>query len=188
MALSRLLVMTLFLSLSGGFLNCHAKAAEVGGDFSLTDQNGEPFRLQQLRGKVVLLFFGYTYCPDICPTELSNIAAVLDGLETQAQNVQGIFITLDAERDKPHVLKDYTSYFNKELLGLTGSQAEIDRVAERYRVKYQKHAMQEGRYGIDHSANLYVIDQSGNLATVVPYGFPPEHVLTIVQHLLSGDH
>ncbi|MCU7848198.1 MAG: SCO family protein [Candidatus Thiodiazotropha sp. (ex Lucinoma kastoroae)] len=178
-------VLFLFIA-SIGFVNCHAKAAEMGGDFSLLDQDGSPFQLQQLRGKVVLLFFGYTYCPDVCPTELSNISAVLSGLEHQADQVQGLFITLDAERDKPKVLKDYTGFFNKDLIGLTGSQADIDQVAAQYRVKFQKHITGKDHYSIDHSANLYVIDRNGQLATVVPYGFPPEHVLDVVQHLLDG--
>ena len=158
---------------------------EIGGDFTLTDHNGRPFELSRQRGKLVLLFFGYTFCPDICPTELSNLAAVLDGLGDQSDQVQGLFVSLDPQRDTPEVLRDYTRYFNPALIGLTGEGAEVDRIAGQYRVQYQRHERADGRYSLDHSANLYVIDRQGRLAAVVPYGLPPEHVLRLVQDMLA---
>lgn len=159
----------------------------IGGDFSLTNQYGQPFQLQELRGKVVLMFFGYTSCPDICPTELSNLAAVLNELEGAAEQVQGIFVTIDPERDRPEVLKDYVGYFSKDLIGLTGSSGQIEEVAGKYRAKYRKTPRPGGAYSMDHSADLYVIDQSGQLFAVVPYGLPPEHVLGVVRRLLDSD-
>jgi protein SCO1/2 len=158
----------------------------IGGDFSLTDQYGQPFPLRELRGKVVLMLFGYTSCPDICPTELSNLAAVLNELEGAAEQVQGVFVTVDPERDRPEVLKDYVGYFSSDLIGLTGSLDQIAAVAGQYRVKYRKHPRPGGGYSMDHSADLYVIDRSGQLFAVVPYGLPPEHVLGVVQRLLEG--
>lgn len=162
-------------------------ADEIGGDFSLTDHHGDAFELSQLRGKLVLLFFGYTFCPDICPTELSNLAAVLDGLGDQTDRVQGLFVSLDPERDTPAVLREYTSYFNPSLIGLTGEGEEVDRIAQLYRVRYQRHERPDGRYSLDHTADLYVIDQQGQLAAVVPYGLPPEHVLRLVRDMLSQE-
>jgi cytochrome oxidase Cu insertion factor (SCO1/SenC/PrrC family) len=162
-----------------------AKAEELGGDFALTDHFGEPFELAQLRGKLVLLFFGYTYCPDICPSELANLAAVLDGLGDRASQVQGLFVSLDPQRDTPAVLHDYTRYFNQDLLGLTGSPAEVAQVARQYRVKYLRHDKPDGSYSLDHSADLYVIDPQGELTAVVPYGLPPEHVLELVHGMLK---
>ncbi|MET0089720.1 MAG: SCO family protein [Candidatus Thiodiazotropha sp.] len=162
-----------------------AKPEQLGGDFALTDHFGKPFELSQLRGKLVLLFFGYTYCPDICPTELSNLAAVLDGLGDSAARVQGVFVSLDPERDTPQVLHDYTRYFNPDLLGLTGTPGEVAQVAQQYRVRYQRHEKPDGRYSLDHSADLYVIDPEGKLTAVVPYGLPPEHVLALVRDLLK---
>lgn len=156
----------------------------LGGDFSLTDQFGNQFELQQLRGKVVLLFFGYTYCPDICPTELSSINMLLRQLQGDAEQVQGIFVSVDPERDTPEVLKKYLAYFNKSLIGLTGSSEEVATVAAQYRAKYAKHERTDGPYSMDHSASLYVIDRVGKLSTVIPYGLPPEHMLGVVQHLL----
>ncbi len=161
------------------------QAGAPGGDFTLTDQTGTPFSLTQLRGKLVLLFFGYTYCPDICPTELSHVAAVLDALGEEAAGVQGLFVSLDPDRDTPAVLRNYTHYFNQGLIGLTGTQAEVDRVAGQYQVRYSRHALANGSYSLDHSANLYVIDRQGALAAVVPYGLPPEHLLNLVRDLLD---
>jgi len=169
-------------------LTAGAGASQLGGDFTLTDQHGERFQLDQLRGKVVLLFFGYTYCPDICPTELASIAAVFDALEERALQVQGLFVTVDPERDTPEVLNNYVRYFHEDLIGLTGTAAEIERVALQYRVRYSKHELDDGNYTIDHSAQLYVIDREGTLTSAVPYGLPAEHVLNVVDDLLrTGD-
>lgn len=162
-------------------------ADTIGGDFTLTDHNGESFQLEQLRGRVVLMFFGYTYCPDICPTELANLSAVLNALQDAENRVQGVFVTVDPERDTPQLLKSYVGYFNRHLIGLTGSPDQIDSVARQYRVKYKKNPHPGGAYSMDHSANLYLIDSRGKLAAVVPYGLPPEHVLGVVRQLLSED-
>jgi len=177
----------LMMLLATSWVNpCQAQGSGVGGDFTLTDQDEKPFRLQQQRGKVVLLFFGYTFCPDICPTGLTHLSWLLNELDDEADRVQGVFITIDPERDSPRVLRQYLGYFNKNIIGLTGSQHEIDRVVEQFRVKVQKQASANGRYTMDHSAGFYLIDRTGKLATVVPYGFPPEHVLRLVQHLLHN--
>jgi len=134
-----------------------------------------------------LLFFGYTSCPDICPTVLANLSILLKQLGDDADKVQGIFITIDPERDTPLVLKQYIGYFNKNLIGLTGSQHDIDRVVAKFRVKYQKQASAGGHYTMDHTASLYMIDKTGELSTVVPYGLPAEHLLRVVQQLLQND-
>jgi len=169
-------------------LTAGSGASQLGGDFTLTDQHGERFQLDQLRGKVVLLFFGYTYCPDICPTELASIAAVFDALEERALQVQGLFVTVDPERDTPEVLNNYVRYFHEDLIGLTGTAAEIERVALQHRVRYSKHELDDGNYTIDHSAQLYVIDREGTLTSAVPYGLVAEHVLNVVDDLLrTGD-
>lgn len=158
----------------------------LGGDFDLTDQDGRPFHLQQLRGKVVLMFFGYTFCPDICPTELANMAWVLGRLQNRSDQVQGLFVTLDPERDKPEVLKNYTRFFNSELLGLTGTERQIRQVAKQYRVQYRRHQISNDSYTMDHSSNLYVIDRNGKLVTMVPYGLPVDHVLALLNRTLDS--
>jgi cytochrome oxidase Cu insertion factor (SCO1/SenC/PrrC family) len=179
----RLLLALLFslLSMAG---SC-TSSEELGGHFSLTDHNGNNFELRQLQGKLVLLFFGYTYCPDICPTELANLAAVLNELNDKAGQVQGLFVSLDPERDTPEHLHDYVRYFNEGLIGLTGSAVEVAQVAKQYRVNYQRHEREDGSYSIDHSANLYLIDGKGMLTAVVPYGMPPQHLLDLMHGLLA---
>lgn len=179
-ALTQGLLITCLLTL------CHTAVARLGGDFTLTDQQGQPFQLQQLRGKVVILTFGYTYCPDICPTELAGVSRVLDGLGADAERVRGLFITLDPQRDTPQVLKAYLSYFNSALIGLTGTDEAIRQVATGYRVQYEKHPQPDGSYSLDHSANLYLIDQQGALFSVIPHGLPPAHVLRVVQAMLKA--
>ncbi|WP_456446658.1 SCO family protein [Thiolapillus sp.] len=160
--------------------------AATGGDFSLTDQHGKPFQLQQLRGKVVLLFFGYTSCPDVCPTELAGISRVLKLLKADAAKVQGVFVSVDPGRDSPKVLAEYVRYFDESLIGLTGSPSEIETVAKQYQVSYSKHPNPGGGYAMDHTANLYVIDPNGKLFAIVPYGFPPEHVVDVVKEILTN--
>lgn len=163
------------------------KAEPVGGDFSLVDHHGSTFKLEQLRGKVVLLFFGYTYCPDICPTELAGIASLLNSLEGSEEKVQALFVSVDPERDTPEKLKAYVSFFSSELIGLTGTAEQIDSVTKQYHVQASIYRADENseRYSVDHSANLYVIDQQGKLASIVPYGFPINHVKSILTALMS---
>ncbi|MCG8027230.1 MAG: SCO family protein [Candidatus Thiodiazotropha taylori] len=164
-----------------------AATDEIGGDFMLTDHNNDTFRLSQLRGKLVMLSFGYTYCPDICPTELAKLAVVFDTLKEQSDRLQGLFVSLDPDRDTPAVLSDYVDYFNSEFVGLTGTETAVDEVARQYRVKYQRNHKDGGAYSIDHSANLYLIDRKGALAAVIPYGMPVEHIVDVVRGMLSGD-
>ncbi|MCW8905165.1 MULTISPECIES: SCO family protein [Sedimenticola] len=187
MRMTRLALLIVLSLLSSLFTTIQASTSSIGGDFTLINHEGKTFHLQQLRGKVVLLFFGYTYCPDICPTELAGVSRVLDGLGTDADRVQGVFVSLDPERDTPRVLKDYLGYFNQQLIGLTGSDDAIRQVAIRYQVRYQKHSLSNGSYSLDHSANLYIIDQDGQLFSVVPYGLPPEHVQRVVRSLLDNN-
>ncbi len=172
-----LLVLSLFIAA--------VHAAGVGGDFSLTDQHGQPFQLQQLRGKVVLLFFGYTSCPDVCPTELAGISKVLKSLKADIAKVQGLFVSVDPERDSPEILAEYVRYFDASLIGLTGSQSDIETVTKQYQVSYGKHPTPGGGYSMDHTANLYVIGANGKLFAIIPYGFPPEHVVDMLKEMLA---
>jgi len=156
-----------------------------GGDFSLTDHNNQKFQLQQLRGNVVLLFFGYTSCPDVCPLELGKIAQVLTVFEEKNDPVKGLFITVDPDRDTPLKLKQYTSFFNKQLQGLTGSREQIDQVVKQYRVNYRISENEKNHIVVDHSSNLYVIDKKGELNTIIPFGMGLNHVMRVVESLLN---
>lgn len=159
----------------------------VGGDFVLTDHNGERFELSQLQKKVVLLFFGYTSCPDVCPTEMLEITRVMNALGRKSEKLSAVFVTVDPEHDSPEVLRAYLDYFHDNIIGLTGSAKEIEQVTKMYNTSFHKIVQGDQRYTLEHPANLYVIDPQGNLHSIVPFGFPAEHVVRVVENLLAGE-
>lgn len=163
-----------------------AKAVELGGDFTLTDHNEHKFELKQLRGNVVLVFFGYTSCPDICPTEMGKMAKILRAFEKKNDKVKGLFISVDPDRDSPQILKGYTSFFSNQLQGLTGSREEIDRIASQYGVHYQIQRNEKNKISVDHSSNIYVIDRKGELNTIILSGMTVNHVIDVVEWLLQN--
>ena len=175
------------LSLQAADINVNNKQSTVGGDFVLTDQNGERFDLKSLRGKLVLIFFGYTYCPDICPTELSSVAQVLRSLDDKADQVKALFISIDPERDTPQKLKQYVPYYSPQLIGLTGTPDEVNKVADAYHVqrKIHPHNKNDTFYLVDHSANLFVLGPEGNIKQIIPFGLPVEHIQAIVNQELN---
>jgi protein SCO1 len=173
---SRLLV--LFTAFFGGLVLCLGvilfvtgrsggplQAAAIGGPFRLTDQSGQPFSDQDLRGKSFLVFFGYTHCPDICPTTLFDISEVMRKLGHDADRTAAVFITVDPERDTTAVLKDYMTSFDPHLRGLTGDPAAIAAVAKAYRVYYKKVPLDDGDYSMDHTAIVYLMDQEGRFVS-----------------------
>ena len=135
-----------------------------GGNFSLTDHNGFPLQLSDFAGKVVLLNFGYTNCPDICLTTMFNMKRVVKALGDDADKLQVLFITLDPERDHADRLRTYAEYFNPGFIALTGSVDEITKVAKQYGTKFEKEQFdEEGNYSIAHNAVIYLIDQQGRI-------------------------
>ena len=164
-----------------------SKSKEVGGDFELTDHNGDYFNLKQLRGKVSVLFFGYTHCPDVCPTELASMARLLKQLDSESNNVQGLFVSVDPERDTPERLSQYVPYFHPKLIGLTGTKAQVQAVADAYKVHstVQQTKGKDLQYLVDHSANLFIIDGQGKLAQIIPFGFPQAHILEAVKRSIA---
>jgi protein SCO1/2 len=145
--------------------------ALVGGPFSLTDQNGKRVTDQDFRGKYMLIFFGYTYCPDVCPSELQVMSAALDQLGPEADKIQPIFITIDPARDTPETLKVYVSNFHPRLIGLTGSESEIAAAATAYRVYYAKAKGTEDKpdYLMDHGTILYLMGPDGKFVKHFTY-------------------
>jgi cytochrome oxidase Cu insertion factor (SCO1/SenC/PrrC family) len=137
--------------------------ALVGGPFSLTDQTGRKLTDKDFLGKYMLIFFGYTYCPDVCPTELQVMSAALDNLGAKGDDIQPIFISFDPQRDTPEVLKQYVTNFHPRLVGLTGTPEEIAAVAKAYRVYYSKLENSSGpdTYLMDHSTITYLMDKQG---------------------------
>jgi protein SCO1/2 len=141
------------------------QAAAIGGPFRLTDQNGRTVTEQDLNGHPSLVFFGFTHCPDVCPTTLFDISEVMRALGPDADRAHAVFITVDPERDTQQVLKDYLSSFDPHLSGLTGDVASISAVAKEYRVYFKKVALDDGGYTMDHTAIVYLMDKDGRFVS-----------------------
>jgi protein SCO1 len=139
--------------------------AAVGGPFKLIDQNGKALSDQNLKGHPFLVFFGFTHCPDVCPTTLFEVSEILRALGPAADRTRALFITVDPERDTPAVMKDYLSSFDPHLSGLTGDPAEIATVAKAYRVYYKKVPLNGGEYTMDHTAIVYLMDREGRFVS-----------------------
>jgi protein SCO1/2 len=160
----------------------------AGGDFTLQGPEGK-VALSDFRGKVVLLYFGYTWCPDICPTNLSLFSRVMNALEPAEQaRVQPLFVSVDPRRDTLPRLKEYAEYFHERLIGITGSDAEVARVARLYGVAYRAvNPDTEANYAVDHSADTYLIDPQGRLLQRLPHGSSAETLLQAIRRLLSRE-
>jgi protein SCO1/2 len=141
--------------------------ASVGGPFHLEDQNGKTVSDAEMKGKPFLVFFGFTHCPDICPTTLFDISQVMKALGPDADRTGALFITVDPERDTPTVLKDYLSNFDPHLRGLTGDQTAINTAIKEYRVYAKKVPLDNGDYTMDHTAMVYLMDKEGHF--VAPF-------------------
>ncbi|MES9945790.1 MAG: SCO family protein [Candidatus Thiodiazotropha sp.] len=160
---------------------------QLGGDFILHSSQGE-FSLEQFRGKVVLLYFGYTKCPDVCPTSLAFLAQALNQLNAEElKSVQGVFISVDPKRDTVQVLDNYASYFHPNLLGVTGSASEIEEVAELYGVQYDEVDLEDSAFGyaVNHSSATYLITQEGELRFVFPHQTPSFVILEAIRYVLT---
>jgi protein SCO1/2 len=162
-----------------------AAGAPAGGDFTLQSARG-PVSLKDFRGKVVLLYFGYTYCPDICPTSLTATAQALGQLApAELAKVQTIFVSVDPERDTPERLKEYAPFFHPSIIGITGTPAEIAEVARRYGASYAKQEIAGvANYVVDHSALTYVVAPDGHLVGALPHAAPPERVVSEIRKWL----
>jgi protein SCO1/2 len=146
------------------FTNTDVSGLEYAKDFSLKDFNGKPHTMADFKGKAVIMFFGYTQCPDICPTTMTDLAAVMKQLGPQADKVQVLFVTVDPERDTPEILSKYVPAFDPRFLGLRGDAAETAKITKDYKVYYQKVPGKEpGSYSMDHSAGLYIYDTQGHI-------------------------
>jgi protein SCO1/2 len=141
------------------------QVAAIGGPFSLTDQNGRTVTEQDLKGKPFLVFFGYTNCPDFCPTTMFEISEVLKKLGPAADRTRALFITVDPERDTPESLKDYVSSFDPHITALTGAPEAIAAVAKAYRAYYRKVPLKDGGYTMDHLVLVYLMDKDGRFVS-----------------------
>src|SRR5437868_9074848 len=161
------LCFTIILLVTGRGVGPIAAPSAVGGPFKLTDQNGQTITDQDLKGHPFLVFFGFTHCPEICPTALADISQVIDTLGPDAIKVNALFVTVDPERDAPAVLKDYLSSFNPRLVGVGGDADALAAVAKAYRVYYKKVPLKDGDYTMDHTAIVYLMDKNGQF--VAPF-------------------
>ena len=158
-----------------------------GRDFQLTDHNGKPRTLADFRGKVVVVFFGYTQCPDVCPTTLSDLAAALQKLGADANRVQVLFVTVDPERDTPELLSHYVPAFNPTFLGLSGDAAATAATAREFKVLYQKQpGSTPGSYAMEHSAGTFIFDPQGRLRLFASHGQGPDVFAHDIRELLRA--
>tara|TARA_B000000441_G_C21726311_1_gene342811 strand:- start:41 stop:649 length:609 start_codon:yes stop_codon:yes gene_type:complete len=158
-----------------------------GGDFSLTGPEGKTVSLEDFRNKVVLIYFGYTFCPDVCPITLSNLKMLMLSLEEKAEDVQVIFISIDPERDTFQKLKDYVPYFHPTFIGLTGSEAELASVAKKYQTFYLKQKVEsEAGYLMAHTDVVILVDQNGRFRGRYKSKYDLDKLTTDIRWLLEN--
>ena len=150
----------------------------IGGPFELVDHDGRTVTEKDFAGRLMLVYFGFTHCPDICPTGLQTIAIAMDQLGAAADKVQPLLITVDPERDTPPVMKEYVQAFHERLVGLTGSPEQVAKVAREYRVYYQKVALKDSSlgYSVDHSGFIYLMDGQGKYLAHFRHDATPEQM------------
>ncbi len=156
-------------------------------DLSLPDGKGESFQLAQQRGKVVVMFFGFTHCPDICPTTMADFARIHQRLGKDAGRVDFVFISVDPDRDTPQITAQYAAKFDPSFVGLSGTEQQLTPVWKAYGVYRQldKKSPTDTNYNVEHSTQIYLVDPSGNLRITYSYGTPVDDMLQDIRHLLG---
>ena len=168
------------------FLNSDITGAPYARDFSLTDHNGSKKSLKDFRGKIVVVFFGYTHCPDVCPATLWELATALKKMGESAKKIQVLFITLDPTRDTPALLAQYVPSFNPTFLGLSGSAEDIAKTAKEFKIFYQSApSASDKNYTIDHTAGTYIFDQNGRIRLFARYGQTADSLVQDMKELLK---
>ena len=167
------------------FASVDVSGAEYARNFELTDHNGQTRKLQDFAGKVVVMFFGYTQCPDVCPTTLSEMAEVKKALGQDGDRLQVLFVSVDPERDTPAVLKTYVAYFHPQMLGAVGNASETAAVAKQFGAGYVRQPTRpDGGYAVDHSSQTYLVDTQGRLVGILPHGASSAQVAAAVRQRL----
>ncbi len=183
------LIALVALFIAGGFVWLRSPAAPpaIGGPFALTDGAGHSVTDKTFRGKYMLVYFGYTTCPDVCPTTLADVASALDTLGAKASAVQPVFITVDPARDTAEVVGSYVANFGSRWIGLTGTADQVATAAKEYRVYYAKHRTGDGPldYTMDHSSILYLVGPDGRFIAPVPADAPPADMANDIAHHLT---
>ncbi len=168
------------------FKSTDVTGLEYASDFSMPDFNGKLRHLSDFKGKVVVMFFGYTQCPDVCPTTMAELADVMKQLGPSADQVQVLFVSLDPERDTPKLLSQYVPNFDKRFLGLVGDQAATQKIAKDFKIFYEKvPGKTPDSYTIDHSAGSYVFDKEGHIRLFVRFNQGPDPIVHDLRLLLN---
>lgn len=168
------------------FQNTDVTGLDYAKGFALTDHTGKPRTLADFKGKAVVVFFGYTQCPDVCPTTMAEMASVMQKLGPLADQVQVLFVTLDPERDTQELLANYVPAFDKRFLGLRGTPEQTAKTAKEFKVFYSKvPGTDPGSYTIDHTAGSYVFDRAGRLRLFIRHGQGPDPIVHDLRQLLS---
>ncbi len=156
----------------------------IGGPFTLEDGTGAAVSDAAFRGRWMLVYFGYTHCPDACPTALNDMANALDLLGPQRRRVAPLFITVDPERDTPAVMRDYVQAFGTQIMGLTGTTAQVEAAEKEYRVYAAKHPTKDGGYDMDHSSIIYLMDPAGKFVAIFNNGTNPQEMAERIRTLI----
>jgi protein SCO1/2 len=161
------------------------EAGRFGAPFTLTDHNGNTVTDALFRERPTLVFFGFTFCPDVCPTTLNEIAIWTDELGDDADKANYVFVTIDPERDTPDVLKNYVTAFTDRVIGITGEPDAVRAMARSYKVYFSKVPLDGGGYTMDHTAAIYMLDGSGDFAGTIAYGIEPDEALEKIRKLIA---
>jgi protein SCO1/2 len=185
--LRKTILLLAFTLMSWGSAAKEAPTETINGRFLLMDHFGETVTDAQFNGRFRLIAFGYTHCPDVCPTSLGVMTTVMDNLGADAARVQPLFITVDPERDNAGVMRNYVNFFHSSIIGLTGSKAMIERTAQNFKVRYER-VVNEGddpkQYWMDHTASLYLMAPDGRFLTKFAYGISPKAILEKMRRYL----
>jgi protein SCO1/2 len=160
---------------------------QIGSPFTLTDHRDREVTERDFRGKPIAVFFGFTHCPDVCPTTLTDMTRLMEALGAAADRIHWLFISVDAERDTPRAMADYLSAFAPRIVGLTGTEAQIADAARAFRVYYRKVPLEGGGYTMDHSASVFLLDGEGRFAGTVDHKESEDVALQKLRMLASGD-
>ncbi|MDZ4721438.1 MAG: SCO family protein [Roseiflexaceae bacterium] len=187
-----LLALTTLLALSScgthEFRGQLLDAPTAATDFTIIDQNGQPFQLSAQRGKLVALFFGFTHCPDVCPTTLSDMKAIRQRLGSDAEKLQVVFISIDPERDTPELVNRYAKAFDPSFIGLSAPQATLEPLYQAYGVTAIKRELPNSALGytMDHSTYIYIIDTAGKYRMIFPFDMPIDDITSDLSYLIKN--
>ena len=168
------------------FQGVDVTGAAMGDDLRLPDQNGKPRSLDEFRGKVVVVAFGYTHCPDVCPMTLANLANARRKLGKQGEQVQVLFVTVDPKRDTPDLLGRYVTAFDPTFIGLAGSAADVQRTEKDFKLYVEERPTGNGDYSVDHSAQIFAYDRKGRLRLVMSQTATPDAIASDLRVLLDA--